>query len=519
MFVYIRLEKIISRILLPLLYIALFFFCKHLKQIVDILCLLFEQKVVSHLILCWYYDKIKKNYGCETVKKAVCLLICAVIAFVSLSGCSQSAVKTGAKTKDGDIMIESFDNVDFTAESYTSAEVTSKNAKRGKALRVKSNRPFGNDGNVGAKVIIKLAEPINADEYRYFKLCLYSETELTTGHLDIGLLKSADNEDGYNYRRHCNLKQGYNEIYFSKTELVCAFRLNADLTDINAICLKWINDDGVNDGCDLYFDSLLGVKDENMTAENYDCTLTLEEDKQYKVKEYRRIMSLQTPDERYGNLQGGYYDGSQFVVCITKGSMRQGNESGIIAKYDNSGKLLQMSDDLRIEHGNNISFVPKLNSYIVSHCQPGWNLYSFVNADTLKETTNGGLDRNAFSIAYSPAADKYASGFSAGEMVHTWNGDLELIDEFNVEKPASLSQGAFCDSKYIYFVRSFNGPGTWSEIRIYRWDGTLAFQIDLDEWDSWDMEPESINIVDGHIYIMGEDEEFAVYEIILEEKG
>ena len=33
------------------------------------------------------------------------------------------------------------------------------------------------------------------------------------------------------------------------------------------------------------------------------------------------------------------------------------------------------------------------------------------------------------------------------------------------------------------------------------------------------MEPESINIVDGHIYIMGEDEEFAVYEIILEEKG
>ena len=87
-------------------------------------------------------------------------------------------------------------------------------------------------------------------------------------------------------------------------------------------------------------------------------------------------MSLQTPDSRYTNLQGGYYDGSQFVVCITKGSMRQGNESGIIAKYDNSGKLLQMSDDLRIEHGNNISFVPKLNSSIVSHCQPGWNLYS-----------------------------------------------------------------------------------------------------------------------------------------------
>lgn len=44
-------------------------------------------------------------------------------------------------------------------------------------------------------------------------------------------------------------------------------------------------------------------------------------------------------------------------------------------------------------------------------------------------------------------------------------------------------------------------------------DGTalLPFRLILMS-GSWDMEPESINIVDGHIYIMGEDEEFAVYE-------
>lgn len=452
------------------------------------------------------------------MKKTISCIIALALAVGVLSGCKEQTVSVGAKTKEGNIMIESFDNSDFTAESYTKAEMTSKNSRQGKAaLRITSLSPVGNDQNIGAKVMIKLENTVNIQEYEYFKIYIYSEEELTTGHIDIALLSSSEFEDGYNFRRHCNFKKGLNEIYFSKTELVCAFKLNADLSDINAVCIKWVNDDQVDVKADLYFDALQGVLAENIKDENFGSTLTLEEGKEYKVKEYRRIMSFQTPDLRYKNLQGGYYDGSQFVLCITKGSMRQNNESGIIAKYDNAGNLLQTSDDLPIEHGNNITFVPKKNAFIVSHCQPGWNVYSTIDADTLRELSSGALERNFFSIAYCPATDMFASGFAGGEMIHTWNGDMSLANEFNVEQPSSLSQGAFCDSKYIYFVRSYNNGDTWSEIRIYKWDGSLAFQIDLDEWDSWDMEPESINIVDGHIYIMGEDEEFALYEIILEQ--
>lgn len=453
------------------------------------------------------------------MKKALSFITASVVALSVLSGCAEQTVESGAKTKEGNIMIESFDDSKFTAESFTNAELTSKNAEQGKAaLVVSSSSPVGNPDNVGAQVTVNLKNPVNAADYKYFKINVYSEDELSSGHLDIALLKSADYEQGYNFRRHCNLKKGANEIYFSASELVCSLRSNADLSEINALCLKWVNDDQEDIKPTLYFDCFEGIADESSLPDNFGCSLTLEEEKEYKVAEYRRLMSFKTPDSRYNNLQGGYYDGSQFVMCITKGSMREGNECGIIAKYDNSGNLLQMSDSLSIEHGNNISYIPKTNSFIVSHCQPGWNVYSMIDADTLRETSNGALERNFYSIAYSPAVDKYASGFAAGEMVHTWDGDLKLIDEFNVEKPASLSQGAFCDSKYIYFVRSYNSGDTWSEIRIYKWDGSLAFQIDLDEWDSWDMEPESINIVDGHIYIMGEDEEFALYEIILEKK-
>ena len=120
-------------------------------------------------------------------------------------------------------------------------------------------------------------------------------------------------------------------------------------------------------------------------------------------------------------------------------------------------------------------------------------------------------------MAYSPVLDMYASGFSAGQKVHTWNGDLTLAKEFDVTQPSSLSQGVFCDSEYICFVRSHAGGDTFSEIRIYDWNGELKFQIDMPEWNTWSPEPEGINIIDGHIYVIARQNGITVYEITLKE--
>lgn len=197
--------------------------------------------------------------------------------------------------------------------------------------------------------------------------------------------------------------------------------------------------------------------------------------------------------------------------------MRQNNEVGIIAEFDKEGNPIRYSKELNIEHGNNVTFVPKENAYLVSHCQPGWNVYSLIDADTLTEKSSGSLERDFFSMAYSPVLDMYASGFSAGQKVHTWNGDLTLAKEFDVTQPSSLSQGVFCDSEYIYFVRSHAGGDTFSEIRIYDWNGELKFQIDMPEWNTWSPEPEGINIIDGHIYVIARQNGITVYEITLKE--
>lgn len=250
----------------------------------------------------------------------------------------------------------------------------------------------------------------------------------------------------------------------------------------------------------------------------FSSTLTLEEGKSYAVGEYKQILNFKTPDANYTNIQGGYFDGTKFVCALTRGSMRQNNEVGIIAEYDKNGSIIKWSEQLNIEHGNNVTFVPKMNAYLVSHCQPGWNVYSFIDADTLKEISSGTCERDFFSMAYSPVLDKYASGFSAGQKVHTWNGDLTLLNEFDVTQPSSLSQGVFCDSEYIYFVRSHAGGTTFSELRIYDWNGQLKFQVDMPEWNSWSPEPEGINVIDGKIYVIARQNGITVYEIVLKEK-
>lgn len=250
----------------------------------------------------------------------------------------------------------------------------------------------------------------------------------------------------------------------------------------------------------------------------FSSTLTLEEGKSYAVEEYKQILNFKTPDPNYTNIQGGYFDGVKFVCALTRGSMRQNNEVGIIAEYDKNGNIIKWSKQLNIEHGNNVTFVPKMNAYLVSHCQPGWNVYSFIDADTLEKVSSGTCERDFFSMAYSPVLDKYASGFSAGQKVHTWNGDLTLLNEFDVEQPSSLSQGVFCDSEYIYFVRSHAGGATFSELRIYDWNGKLKFQVDMPEWNSWSPEPEGINVIDGKIYVIARQNGITVYEIALKEK-
>ena len=100
----------------------------------------------------------------------------------------------------------------------------------------------------------------------------------------------------------------------------------------------------------------------------------------------------------------------------------------------------------------------------------------------------------------------------------TWNGDLTLAKEFDVTQPSSLSQGVFFATANISIsFLPMPAGDTFSEIRIYDWNGELKFQIDMPEWNTWSPEPEGINIIDGHIYVIARQNGITVYEITLKE--
>ena len=71
---------------------------------------------------------------------------------------------------------------------------------------------------------------------------------------------------------------------------------------------------------------------------------------------------------------------------------------------------------------------------------------------------------------------------------------------FHVPLPISeqLSQGVFAAPDAVWFVRS-SMNGLHQEFRLYDWSGELINQIllDLDN----DAESESVNIVDGVVYV------------------
>ncbi|MBP5780607.1 MAG: hypothetical protein J6X34_05165, partial [Clostridia bacterium] len=75
---------------------------------------------------------------------------------------------------------------------------------------------------------------------------------------------------------------------------------------------------------------------------------------------------------------------------------------------------------------------------------------------------------------------------------------LNLTGTRDVTPPGTLSQGMFAAPDAVWFVRS-SMNGLHQELRLYDWSGELINQILLDLEN--DAESESVNIVDGVLYV------------------
>ena len=220
--------------------------------------------------------------------------------------------------------------------------------------------------------------------------------------------------------------------------------------------------------------------------------------------EAEKLFTFRSSDPEYYTVQGGYFNGEFFYVAVIRRDAG-GHEKVRILELYADGEVLRESDPLPLDHANNISYVPKWDALLITHCQApeGHNArFSLVDPITFDVLETDDLEYPFFAMAYCPENDRFASGEWAGQTLDVWDGDMKPLLHRDVEYPGSLSQGVFANAEGIWFVRSSQN-GYPAEIRVYDWDLNLLHEIPLKL--SGNIEPESINIVDGEIFVIGTD--------------
>jgi len=228
----------------------------------------------------------------------------------------------------------------------------------------------------------------------------------------------------------------------------------------------------------------------------------LDPEKEYTA-EGTRLFEFRSDDPDHYVIQGGYFDGKYYYVA-SLARPEEGGEIARIIKLDANGKKIKESEQLPLDHANNITYVPG-KGLLVTHCQSDdghYNRYSLVNISSLKVTEYADLEHPFFAMAYAKDVKKYASGEWSGQTLDIWDSKLNCVKHVSVETPGTLSQGVFADAEGIYFVRSSQN-GLSSEIRVYNWDCELVRTIPIHL--EGNIEPESINIVGGKVYVIGND--------------
>lgn len=157
------------------------------------------------------------------------------------------------------------------------------------------------------------------------------------------------------------------------------------------------------------------------------------------------------------------------------------DKTAVIAKYDmNTSSVVQYSEPLELNHGNDMTYDSKNKRLVIVHNAPYKKKISFVDPNTLKIIGNSiTLDFDAYSIAYHASTDEYAVGVAGTESTKIVDSNFKEVRSFN--QGVSLEgkyvhQGMECDNNYIYYIQS-NSSGGYNRLVIYKWDGAFVKTI------------------------------------------
>lgn len=234
------------------------------------------------------------------------------------------------------------------------------------------------------------------------------------------------------------------------------------------------------------------------------------------------LAEIHNPSPALRGFQGGCSDGKRYYyqILMHYDHPDRLRDYGRIAKLDlQTGRVVQWSEDLYLDHANDMTYHPQSDSIIVCHNKPHPQRITFLNAQTLTPYKQIDLPFSIYCIEYSAERDLYAVGLSGTREFRFLNADLCPIEEAtHRQTPLAdrcVKQGMCADKDLLYFIlwdgRHKSEPDFQSRIILHDWSGTykgtLHFDVGLQE-------PESISIVNGEILAVCGHDHPIVYKFI-----
>lgn len=209
------------------------------------------------------------------------------------------------------------------------------------------------------------------------------------------------------------------------------------------------------------------------------------------------LFTVRSPNPTNWPQGGCIKDGFYYQAFILKASDEK-NNTVMIVKIDlETGAVVKTSNNLSLNHCNDLTYNAKLNQFVVCHNNPYRTKLSFVDPDTLRVVGSTEISQKIYSIDYNESRDRYVVGLSGGQSFAILDSDFNLIGgpyQPTGRTKGYTTQGVTSDDQYIYFVLYKENV-----ITVYDWSGDFVSLIKLNVGD---IEPESIAIVGNEIYVL-----------------
>lgn len=217
------------------------------------------------------------------------------------------------------------------------------------------------------------------------------------------------------------------------------------------------------------------------------------------VLENNRPLTIKTVEGYYVH-QGACTDGTYgyFLLADPNGKIDgKSEENCIMYKVDMATwEILAISEPLRVQHGNSVTYNPKTGKLIVSHCKPNANQVSIVDPEKMVVEKVITLTTEIWGIAYNASKDLYV-GRSGDDMI-VFDANFKQLDRFMGVNDLLGVQNISCDDNFIYMLNSgvIAMPGT-EGIAVYDWNGGFRGVYRVGSFQ----ETESLLIHNGKFYV------------------